>query len=558
MDNDDLGTTHRHLTSLSTFPNSERGILFHFGASQEPSTSLRVMNPVLLWWHALWTNLSRIIEKHLVSYSSLDPSSLGHSASKIDRTIRIDQGKYDFHQGSELVYFVIDMCMLDCWRLLFLQELEKQGLPISSTADVFTIVETLSVAGKLPEIEDLEKHALRLHLAYSSEEAIYRSANGRLYQHHSLPPTGEAWDIPNVSPPPVPSAENIPGGGAVNAALDNLLSETGSSSLSSEGEHASAVPKAANVKAVINAPPSETDAVLARSQDFMREAIRSREAAWASAEGDVGRYLLETLFDLELESSPKLRETLLEISHANISGLAGKHKPCDLLQEYFNRILEAIVQHKGREYGERFIREGIARNLHHFQRLKADFLDGVGLAERSSRHTKPHTKPEVRILLHEYLVQRLHYRAGRMIGKEPTIVQTHFKMGCTVMRAGRLKKWITRMMFMWGRRVPESELPDNFDAEREEAEEEDEEEESPSGSANDLSNQSLCAMDMVDGRLVTRTLNPEEDALAIIRAMDAADNVDVDLDEEDNDIEIGQNIALSGFETDDEDSPEQP
>ncbi len=78
------------------------------------------------------------------------------------------------------------------------------------------------------------------------------------------------------------------------------------------------------------------------------------------------QYLLETLFDLELKSSPELRKTLLDILHATLDGLSGKHKPCDLIQEYFNRIFEAIVQHKGHNYGDRFIHEGIARNLHHF------------------------------------------------------------------------------------------------------------------------------------------------------------------------------------------------
>ncbi len=100
------GMTYRLLLTLMQLRQ------FH----KSPFTSLRTWNPVLQWWHALWTNLSRIIDKHLVSYSSRDPSTLGYSASKIDRTIRVDQGKYDFHQGSELVYFILDMRVLDCWR----------------------------------------------------------------------------------------------------------------------------------------------------------------------------------------------------------------------------------------------------------------------------------------------------------------------------------------------------------------------------------------------------------------------------------------------------------
>lgn len=83
---------------------------------ESPFHSLRILNPILQWWHCFWTNDSRIVERHLVSYASLDPSTLGHSASKISRTIPLNQGKYDYHQASELLYFVTDMRMLDCWR----------------------------------------------------------------------------------------------------------------------------------------------------------------------------------------------------------------------------------------------------------------------------------------------------------------------------------------------------------------------------------------------------------------------------------------------------------
>lgn len=124
-------------------------------------------------------------------------------------------------------------------------------------------------------------------------------------------------------------------------------------------------------------PDPQADCILAWSQDFMWEVMRSREATWSIAEGDVGwvweqlkvimfsfagsnhkkyaQYLLETLFNLEWESSPELQETLLKISVINLSGLPGKFKPGDLIQEYFNQILETIVQHKGHEFGECFI-----------------------------------------------------------------------------------------------------------------------------------------------------------------------------------------------------------
>lgn len=92
-----------------------------------PFHSFRILNPMLQWWHTFWTNDSRIIDRHLVSYASLNPATLGHSASKIARKIPINQGKYDYHQATELMYFVADMRMLDCWRYVFLLCFELRG-----------------------------------------------------------------------------------------------------------------------------------------------------------------------------------------------------------------------------------------------------------------------------------------------------------------------------------------------------------------------------------------------------------------------------------------------
>jgi len=83
-----------------------------------PFDSLRILNPVLQWWHTLWTNDARVLDRHLVSYSSLDPSTIGHSASKIGRKVAKDQGKYNYHQASEILYFVTDAHALDCWRYI--------------------------------------------------------------------------------------------------------------------------------------------------------------------------------------------------------------------------------------------------------------------------------------------------------------------------------------------------------------------------------------------------------------------------------------------------------
>lgn len=145
------------------------------------------------------------------------------------------------------------------------------------------------------------------------------------------------------------------------------------------------------------------DQVLARSVSFIREALFSREMDHATADGDVGRlwevikvmvftfagsshsnytkYLLEMITNLELECTPELRRALLQISLVNLTGRDGHWSAGDFIQEYFNRLLEAIVHQKGVEYGDKFIRQVWSRNIHHVARLKISWFDGSALKD---------------------------------------------------------------------------------------------------------------------------------------------------------------------------------
>ncbi|KAJ7846782.1 hypothetical protein B0H13DRAFT_1579800, partial [Mycena leptocephala] len=104
------------------------------------------------------------------------------------------------------------------------------------------------------------------------------------------------------------------------------------------------------------------DFVLAQAIDLIRDGMNSRKMATAVAEGDVGRlyecikymlftfagsthsnylnYVLETIINLELESSPGLKEALLLCLLVNIRGLAGHFEEGDYVVEFFNRLLE--------------------------------------------------------------------------------------------------------------------------------------------------------------------------------------------------------------------------
>ena len=215
----------------------------------------------------------------------------------------------------------------------------------------------------------------------------------------------------------------------------------------------------------------------------MRDALISREAAYAAAEGDAGRlyevtkvglsdskaflcllfylqmmlftfagsthtkyvtYLLEFITNIELESSPELRHAILQSTLVNLTGRPGTFCPLDLLQEHLNRMLESVVQRKGVSYGDDWIRKVISRNLHHFGRIKKDLREGVNLAERRGTHHAPHTRPEVQILLNEYQNQELHLRCiGRRVGEtDHSDSIDDFRQGILNLGKGKLSTWI--------------------------------------------------------------------------------------------------------------------
>jgi len=143
---------------------------------------------------------------------------------------------------------------------------------------------------------------------------------------------------------------------------------------------------------------------------------------------------------LELEFSPELREAELRGLLVNLSGKAGAFTSGDTLQEYFNRLIEAIVDRKGVESGDKFIRNVISHNLHHFARIKLNLHAGIGLAERSGWHKDPHTKPEVNILLEIYCKAKLHrHQPGRAYNEIDT---DNFTRGINKLCKGTLAKWI--------------------------------------------------------------------------------------------------------------------
>ena len=207
-------------------------------------------------------------------------------------------------------------------------------------------------------------------------------------------------------------------------------------------------------------------------------------------------YLLETICRLELESTQALRETILRTTLVNLTGRAGSFSAADLMQEYFNRLLEAIVEKKGVEYGDAFIRKVISRNLHHFARIKLDLRVGVGLSQRSSGHSAPHLNPETRVLLETYNSSELHFRRPGRVYLDTDKDQFH--TGIDKLGEGKLKKWISDTTKT---RNLQSSITEPAISEEDEYSEDDGEDDEPEGAPK-----ALVFGEVVDGELVLATV----------------------------------------------------
>ncbi|KAJ7805931.1 hypothetical protein B0H14DRAFT_2526395 [Mycena olivaceomarginata] len=396
---------------------------------KDPFKSFEILEPQLQVWHTKWTDMNRIFQTHWgrTSGKSTNPATLGHSASKIGRAAPPNLKKVDFYPGSQLLYLVLDARMLDCWRLLL------------GTDDVFEYFDNRAKANQLPDFESLATVARTLYHTYSTARA----------RDHAVVDTGSAsaW------------AKAIPTG------TTWVPVEIEDSSVD-QSTKTKRKPRKKPRKPKPVPPPCKGDFVLAQAIDFLRDALNSRKIAFAVAEGDVGRlyecikymlftfagsthsnymnYLLETIINLELESSPGLKEALLLCLLVNLAGLAGHFEEGDYVVEFFNRLLEDVVDHKNAQFDDNFIRNIISRNLCHIAELKVAWRIGTGLAKKSSKHSDPHTNPEIRILLDTYKAEELHSRRlGRQIDDRDT---DDFAKGVKKLRTDALENYIKKTL----------------------------------------------------------------------------------------------------------------
>ena len=100
------GLTYKKLLQLKMY------MQFHGDEFQ----SFELMEPTLEVWHAEWTALSCGFEAHWGSLLSDDPTTLGHSAHRIDWPEPSNLAKVDFYPASEFTFLVLDVRMLTCWE----------------------------------------------------------------------------------------------------------------------------------------------------------------------------------------------------------------------------------------------------------------------------------------------------------------------------------------------------------------------------------------------------------------------------------------------------------
>ncbi|KAH9911496.1 uncharacterized protein B0H18DRAFT_1062212 [Fomitopsis serialis] len=368
-------------------------------------------------------------------------STLGHSANKIGRKTPSNLSKVDYKDGMEILFTVLDARILDCFRVYW---------NVPNLFEYFT--QLAESPDGIPSLEQLEEVALRLYRAYATSRGYERAMHEQSDRDQNTALSGDAsGKSPSTWVSPLSDMPSTASGPKPHKAPRSKARGTRGQPAPSTTTPAACAPDTANT--------TETPFAV---NAFIRDVVVLREFALkvmvftfaGSTHTKYTAYLLEMICNLELESTPALRHAILSNLVVNLTGNEGSFQPGDLMQEYFNRLLEAVAEKKGVEYGDHFVRHIISRNLHHFASLLNDLKGGVGLQRRSGRHTTPQKQPEFKILAGIYQDCELH---SRRRGREyPGVARDvdDFRKGYEKLQDGKMKKWIAESMFLRSVRVP--------------------------------------------------------------------------------------------------------
>lgn len=124
----------------------------------------------------------------------------------------------------------------------------------------------------------------------------------------------------------------------------------------------------------------------------------------------------------------------------NLSGEPGRYIEKDLMQEHHNEVLEERMKKQGMSWDGKQMRHIHSRTVQHIERIKKELRPALALSPKGWKHTKPHDRPEIKILLDVYRMTQLHkFRQGRRYESSVCFVD-EFTQGVERMET-KLDKW---------------------------------------------------------------------------------------------------------------------
>lgn len=155
-------------------------------------------------------------------------------------------------------------------------------------------------------------------------------------------------------------------------------------------------------------------------------------------------YLLDMISFLEIDAGHELRMMFLQNWLVNLSGEAGRYLEKDLMQEHYNEVLEERSKRQGMSWDSKQMRNIHSMTVQHVERIKKELRYALALSPKGWKHTKPHDRPEIKILLEVYRTTQLHtFRRGRQYRSSRSFVD-EFAQGIERLEL-KLDKWKTEL-----------------------------------------------------------------------------------------------------------------
>ncbi|KAJ7023352.1 hypothetical protein C8F04DRAFT_1048051 [Mycena alexandri] len=374
-------------------------------------------------WHTGATDLNSTSANHHGPASSSDPSSLSKCFNIAGFKRPANTKSCDYYPTVRNLSLIWTAKVLDCWRIHL------------KTDDLHDYFHDLAQKKKLPTLDDLMCDAMQLYDRYATQGAIRSSFSAAEATHpdrFNKVPVGSPWTAPTSTSDNTRSPEpDLPG-------LVDIFEPDTPTADPSPSKKSDEAPTVHTEKEGFTG-----DRVLRNSQIFLQDFGWWIEFAHAVPEGDIGRvweimkswifkftgsahqnyvnYLLEVYCMLRYEASKGLSDAILDHWLLKIKGELGRCLPADLHQEHYNKWLEDMIKKHGGEFDNKFYRQTISPNVHHFLQMKQEVETAFDFRPRGQTHTSPHLRPELQLLLTAFKEEEVHlFRSGRFNKRVPS------------------------------------------------------------------------------------------------------------------------------------------